>query len=54
MAQSIGNYITIEDYLKNHSVNSLRILCWQTQWTIPMDLTSDLNRTIKSIRKKNN
>lgn len=42
MAQSVGNYSRLEDYLHQNSANSIRLLFWLVPWYNPMELTDDL------------
>ncbi len=42
MAQSVGNYLSLEDYLKVNSPNSMRLLFWLSLWSNPVDLTDEL------------
>mgnify|MGYP000007509012 CR=1 FL=1 len=42
MAQSVGNYMTVDDYLKKHNANSMRLLFWMVPLGNPLNLTNDL------------
>ena len=42
MSQSLGNFITVSDYLKIHSANSLRILFWTVPFDHSMDISNDV------------
>ena len=42
MAQSVGNYTSLEDYLLAHSSNSLRLLFWLSPWYNPVELSDSL------------
>jgi cysteinyl-tRNA synthetase len=48
MSQSLGNFITIKQFLKNYDSNTLRILFLMTNWTEPFDLTEESIITAKS------
>lgn len=39
MSQSLGNFITVTDYIKTHSANSLRLLFWMSPMDHQMDIT---------------
>lgn len=52
MAQSVGNYLTIENYLSTHSSNSMRLLFWMTSWSKPMDLTDEIVEQAVSLEKR--
>lgn len=39
MSQSLGNFITVTDYIKSHSANSLRLLFWMSPMDHQMDIT---------------
>jgi cysteinyl-tRNA synthetase len=54
MAQSIGNYLSLEDYLKVHSANSMRLLFWLSLWSNPVDLTDELIEQAKTLETRIN
>lgn len=54
MAQSVGNYLTLEDYLAVYSANSMRLLFWMTPWQNPIDLTDELVKQAKIQENKIN
>lgn len=54
MAQSMGNYITVDDYLAAHSPNSLRLLFWLVPWDKPMNLTDKLIEQAEILEKRIN
>jgi cysteinyl-tRNA synthetase len=49
MSQSLGNFITIKDFLKKYDANTLRVLFLMTNWTEPFDLTEESIKTAQSI-----
>lgn len=42
MSQSLGNFVTINDYLKTHSPNSMRLLFLNSNWKHNLDLSEEL------------
>ena len=52
MAQSLGNYITVDDYLTKHSANSLRLMIWMTPWMNPVNMTDELIKQAEILEKR--
>ena len=52
MAQSIGNYLRLEDYLLSHTANSLRLLFWLSPWYNPVELTDELIKQASLLDKR--
>lgn len=52
MAQSVGNYVTINSYLNDHSTNSMRLLFWMSPWDKPMEITQDMIAQTKVVEKR--
>jgi cysteinyl-tRNA synthetase len=52
MSKSIGNIVSIKDYVKNNSGNHLRLLIYSSHYTAPMNVGEELNLFIdKGINK---
>jgi len=49
MAKSLGNFITIRDFLKNHSVRTLRLFILKTHYRSPIDYSE---KGIKQVKKQ--
>lgn len=54
MAQSVGNYLSLKDYLSAHSANSMRLLFWMTSWQKPVDLTDEIVKQAEILEKRIN
>ena len=52
MAQSVGNYITIDSYLANHSANSMRLLFWMSSWDKSMEMSQDMILQAETLEKR--
>lgn len=54
MAQSVGNYTTVDEYLSKHSANSLRLLFWLVPPRNPMNLTDNLIGQAEALEQRIN
>ena len=52
MAQSVGNYLTLEQYLSRYSANSMRLLFWSVYWARPMELSDDTIEYAVALEKR--
>ena len=48
MSKSLGNFITIQDFLKRHSYRHLRFLVLKNLWSSPMDYSESALIEVKS------
>ncbi len=51
MSQSLGNFITIKEFLKNNSANTMRLLFLLGNWNGQLDLTDESLNIAKSYEK---
>ena len=51
MSQSLGNFITIKNFLKNNNANTMRLLFLLGNWSGPLDLTDESLNIAKSYDK---
>lgn len=54
MAQSVGNYITVSEYLSKYSPNSLRLLFWMSPFYRAVDITDEFIEHAVSMEKRIN
>jgi cysteinyl-tRNA synthetase len=52
MAQSDGNFITLEDYLKSHTPNSIRLLFWMMPWESSAELHDEIINQAAILEKR--
>ncbi len=52
MSQSLGNFITIRNFLKLHSANEIRLMFLSVKYNQPMDLNEDLVNYGKTLNKR--
>ncbi len=51
MSKSLNNFLTIKDYLKNHSVNSLRLLVLSSNYRSPLNYSENLAEQVETSLK---